>query len=89
MSADHYSGKRKRSKQKPENSSSPIRSYARWSSLVFQMGAIVLAGYFGGMQLDKFLERDDSIITLAGVVTGVIVAMILAVRIILDNKNQP
>ena len=88
MSADHYSGKRKRSKERPENSSSPLGSYARWSGLVFQMGAIVLAGYFGGMQLDKFLERDDSIITLAGVVAGVIVAMVLAIRMILDKKNQ-
>lgn len=88
MSADQYLRKPKRPKGKLKNNASPLSSYARWSSLVFQMGAIVLAGYFGGMQLDKFLKRDDSIITLIGVVTGVIVAMVLAIKTILDKKNQ-
>lgn len=51
------------------------------------MAAIVLAGYFGGRYLDTLLQNDNSLFSLAGVVTGVIASMVLAIRIITKSNK--
>lgn len=39
-----------------EKTAKSLSNYAKYSSLAFQMIAIILIGVFGGMKLDKWLE---------------------------------
>lgn len=87
MSTSQSSRSPKSQKGKTGNGSGSLNSYARWSGVVFQMAAIVLAGYFGGRYLDTLLQNDNSLFSLAGVVTGVIASMVLAIRIITKSNK--
>lgn len=68
--------------------SETFRSYAKWSGLAFQMAALVVAGLFAGRLADRLLERDDSLMTLTGVVAGVIAAMVFAIRSIIRTGSK-
>ena len=47
----------KSSKPKPDKQSRPpLESYARYSSLAFQMFAIIGLGIYGGVKLDQWLN---------------------------------
>jgi hypothetical protein len=41
-----------------------LKSYGKYSSMVFQMILIVLIGSFGGQQLDKLLEMKHPVFTI-------------------------
>ena len=41
-----------------------LKSYGKYSSLVFQMILIVLIGTFGGQELDKLLEMKHPVFTI-------------------------
>lgn len=76
----------KKSNQKPGNSQ--FRGYARWSGIAFQMALVVAFGSFAGWKADQWFNTNDPWYTLAGIITGVIAAMVLVIRMILQNKNQ-
>ncbi len=60
--------------------SSSLNTYARYSSLAFQMMFIVLAGVFGGIELDKWLGWKFPVFTLVLSVLGVILAIYYAIK---------
>jgi F0F1-type ATP synthase assembly protein I len=67
-------------------------SYARYSSIGFQMLAIILLGVFGGMKLDQWLELKTPVFTVIFSILFVILAIYYAVKDLLkmgpNKKNQ-
>lgn len=62
-----------------------LNSYARYSSLGFQMLAIILLGVFGGYKLDQWLEFEFPIFTLLLSMLSVILAIYYAVKDLLKK----
>lgn len=74
-------------KQKPLNNNneqkkkdSPLRFYAKYSSLGFQMLAIILVGAFGGQALDKWLDWGFPVFTLVFTILAVVMSVIYGIR---------
>jgi F0F1-type ATP synthase assembly protein I len=59
---------------------SSLNTYARYSSLAFQMMFIILAGVFGGIELDKWLDWKFPVFTLVLSFLGVILAIYYAIK---------
>lgn len=58
----------------------PLESYARYSSLAFQMFAIIGLGIFGGVKLDKWLNVGFPVFTVLFSLLSVAVAIYTAVK---------
>ncbi|NOX85299.1 MAG: AtpZ/AtpI family protein [Chlorobi bacterium] len=75
------------SKQKPFSSEKdqkgkdhPLKFYAKYSSLGFQMLVIILIGAFGGRALDNELEWGFPVFTLVLTILAVIMSIVYGVR---------
>lgn len=64
----------------------PLESYARYSSLAFQMFAIIGLGIFGGVKLDKWIDTGFPLFTVLLAVLSVAAAIYIAVKDLL-RKN--
>ena len=58
----------------------PLKSYARFSAIAFQMLLIILLGVFGGIKLDEYLELNFPVFTLIFTVLAVILAIYYTIR---------
>lgn len=58
---------------------SPIRQYAVYSNLAFEMGAVIALGVFGGVKLDKVLDTSP-IFTIVCALAGITLSMYLIFR---------
>lgn len=74
-------------KQKPLNNSegekkkeNPLKFYAKYSALGFQMLAIILVGAFGGQALDNWLNRRFPVFTLVFTILAVVMSIIYGIR---------
>jgi F0F1-type ATP synthase assembly protein I len=65
---------------------SPLKFYAKYSSLAFQMIAIILAGAFGGRALDKWIEWEFPVFTLSLTILSVVMATIYGMRELFKKK---
>lgn len=67
-----------------------LDSYARYSSIGFQMLAIILIGVFGGIKLDQWLHLDLPVFTVVLSILSVILAIYYAVKdlIKMGPKNR-
>ena len=73
-------------KPKPNKESrSPLESYARYSSLAFQMFAIILIGIFGGYKLDQWLKIGFPVFTVLLSIISVATAIYTAVKDLLKK----
>lgn len=63
---------------KPEQSS--LKTYARYSSLAFQMLAVILLGVWGGRSLDQWLGWKFPAFTLLLTVLSVVLAIYYAIK---------
>jgi len=70
-------------KKKKDN---PLKFYAKYSSLAFQMIAIILIGAFGGRELDKIVAGEFPIFTVTLTILCVIGATIYGMREIFKQK---
>jgi len=69
------------SKPKPNNEKRPpLESYARYSSLAFQMFAIIGLGIFGGVKLDEWLKFKFPVFTVLLSIISVAAAIYTAVK---------
>jgi len=65
---------------KKNDRSEGLQAYARYSSLAFQMLFIILAGVFGGRELDKWLAWKFPVFTVVFSVLSVFLAIYYAVK---------
>lgn len=74
------------SKPKPDKPKRPpLESYARYSSLAFQMFAIIGLGIYGGIKLDQWLKNRFPVFTLLLSVISVAAAIYTAVKDLLKK----
>ena len=66
--------------QNPKKQKKAINAYARYSSIAFQMLIIMLAGVFGGRELDKWLDWDFPIFTLVLTILAVFLAIYTVIK---------
>jgi len=71
---------------KKNEKENPLAFYAKYSSLAFQMIAIILAGAFGGRALDKTVEWEFPVFTLVLTLLAVIGATIYGMRELFKQK---
>lgn len=69
-------------KKKNDN---PLKFYAKYSSLAFQMIAIIVGGAFGGKALDAWLELSFPVFTLVLTIISVIGAVFYGMRELFRN----
>lgn len=62
-----------------------LSSYARYSSIAFQMLVIMLAGVFGGRELDRWLELQFPVFTLILTILAVILAIYFVIKDLLKK----
>jgi hypothetical protein len=73
-------------KSKPSKEKrSPLESYARYSSLAFQMFAIIGLGVFGGLKLDQWLKIGFPVFTLLLSFLSVVAAIYTAIKDLLKK----
>lgn len=58
----------------------PLKSYAAYSSLGIQMVLIILAGAFGGRELDKVVSWEFPIFTVGLTLLSLLLAMLIFIR---------
>jgi len=76
---DHSSEKKKKS----------LDSYARYSSIAFQMLIIILIGVFGGIKLDGWLKLTVPVFTIILSILSVILAIYTVTRDLLKPGKGP
>jgi F0F1-type ATP synthase assembly protein I len=69
----------KKSENRKSNPSS-LNSYVKYSSLAFQMIAIILVGVIGGYQLDKVVPMKFPLFTVLFTVLSVIFSIYYAIK---------
>ena len=62
-----------------------LNNYARYSSIAFQMLAIMLAGVFGGRELDRWLEMQFPVFTLVLTILAVILSIYFVIKDLLKR----
>jgi F0F1-type ATP synthase assembly protein I len=65
-----------------------LNNYARYSSIAFQMLAIILLGVFGGYKLDGWLNTIPVFTVLLSLLS-VVIAIYSVVKDLLNNKHNP
>jgi len=68
--------------------SGSLGDYARYSNLGFQMLAVLLAGVFGGIKLDKMTKSDFPLFTVLLSFLAVIAAIYIGVKDFLNFKKR-
>lgn len=63
----------------------PLKDYARYSSLGFQMLAIILLLTFLGIKADQWLSLKFPILTVVGALSGVAMALYFALKDLLKK----
>ncbi len=73
-----------------EQKENPLKFYAKYSSLAIQMGVIIVAGTFGGKELDKYTGWKFPVFTLVLSILSVLVSVLYGMRELFRyNKNNP
>ena len=71
--------------QDPKKEKKVLNAYARYSSIAFQMLVIILAGVFGGRELDKWVAWDFPVFTLVLTILAVILAIYTVIKDLLKK----
>lgn len=66
--------------EKDRQKENPLKFYAKYSSLALQMIVIILAGAFGGRELDKHIAMEFPVMTVILTILAVIIATIYGMR---------
>ena len=65
---------------------SPLKNYARYSSIALQMLVIILLGVFGGYKLDVYMDLHFPVFTLIFSLSAVALAIYYAIKDFIKNK---
>lgn len=71
--------------QGPKKEKKALNAYARYSSIAFQMLVIILAGVFGGRELDKWVEWNFPVFTLVLTILAVMLAIYTVIKDLLKK----
>ncbi|MCF8235281.1 MAG: AtpZ/AtpI family protein [Bacteroidales bacterium] len=63
-----------------------LENYAKYTTIAFQMLVIILAGVFGGIQLDKLMAWEVPVFTLVFSILSVILAIYYVTKDLLKKK---
>lgn len=63
-----------------KNSPSNLNNYAKYSSIAFQMLAIILLGVFGGIKLDKVVPMEFPLFTVLFTILAVILSLYYTIK---------
>ncbi len=74
-----------KTQQDKTKSEGQLQSYARYSSLAFQMLFIILAGVFGGRWLDGYTRWDVPVFTVVLSLISVVLSIYYAVKDLLKK----
>lgn len=66
--------------QVKKNDESPLKFYAKYSSLALQMIVIIVGAAFGGRELDKYISWEFPVFTVSLTLLGVIGSVIYGMR---------
>ena len=66
--------------QETKKEKKALKAYARYSSIAFQMLVIMLAGVFGGRELDKWVEWEFPVFTLTLTILAVFLAIYTVIK---------
>ena len=69
-----------------KNRDNPLKFYAKYSGLAFQMIAIIVAGAFGGRELDKVVSWEFPVFTVGLTILSVIGSVFYGMRELFRNK---
>lgn len=70
----------------PEKIKSSMNAYARFSTLAFQMVAIILLGVFIGYKLDKYLHINNHVLLVLFSFFFVVIALVVMIKSIQTFK---
>jgi F0F1-type ATP synthase assembly protein I len=65
---------------KLKNPKKSLNDYAKYSSISFQMVAIILIGVFAGVNLDKWMTNETPVFTLIFTVLAVVLAIYYVIK---------
>jgi len=74
------------SKKKQQNKNDNLKAWAKYSSMGFQMLAIMLVGVLGGMQLDKYIATSKPYFTIGLTIIAVILAIYTSIKDLIRMK---
>jgi len=77
--------KKSQPKDQKKNLSS-LSSYAKYSSIAFQMIAIILLGVFGGIKLDQVIKMEFPLFTVLFTILAVIFSIYYAIKDLIRMK---
>lgn len=65
---------------------SPLKFYAKYSALAFQMIVIIVGGAFGGKALDNWVNWSFPVFTVSLTILSVIVSVVYGMRELFRTK---
>ena len=65
-----------------------LENYARYSSIAFQMIAIILLGVFGGIKLDELIKWEFPVLTVVLTILSVVLAIYYVTKDLIKSKND-
>jgi len=71
---------------KKNQKDSPLKFYARYSTLAIQMIVIIVGGAFGGKALDNWLDWEFPVFTLVLTILSVVIALFIGLRDLFKEK---
>jgi F0F1-type ATP synthase assembly protein I len=78
--------KKPKSSKNQKNNQSNLNNYAKYSTIAFQMIAIILVGVFGGIKLDQVVRIEFPVFTVVLTIVSVILSMYYAIKDLLKMK---
>ncbi|MBE0650930.1 MAG: AtpZ/AtpI family protein [Bacteroidales bacterium] len=72
--------------EKKKNKNNPLSFYAKYSALAFEMIIIIVAGAFGGRELDKVVNWNFPVFTLILTLLAAAGAILFGVRELFKKK---
>ncbi|MCF8217953.1 MAG: AtpZ/AtpI family protein [Bacteroidales bacterium] len=70
----------KSNQNKNNNNKNKLFNYARYSGIAFQMMIVIIAGVWGGVELDKLLNTEFPVLTIVLSLLSVGVAIYIAIK---------
>ncbi len=67
---------------------SQLKFYAIYSSLGIQMAVIVIAGAFGGRELDKWLQWHFPVFTIVLTLLGIVLSILYGIRELFKHQKK-